>query len=121
VKIPAYEVIVGESLPDLGLFIRVDGVLLAGLSTGHTFSLVVRDPTDTSTLFTKTTGFTGQTGTGAPPDGTPNLVCQWATSGQLSTLTAGKDHKAALAITRSSDSRVRKYRFTIRAIDDPSS
>jgi hypothetical protein len=121
VNIDAYEVIVGESLPDLGLLVKVDGVLLTGLDTGHTFSLVVRDPTDTSTLFTKTTGFTGQAGSLTTTPKTPNLVCQWAASGQLSTLTAGKDHKAALAITRSSDSRVRKYRFTIRAIDDPSS
>jgi hypothetical protein len=118
-KLPIYEVIVGESLPDLALFCRVDGTLLTGLGTGHTFSLVVRNPGDTATLFTKTTGFTGQTGSGTPPDGTPNLVVQWATSGELSTLTAGSAHKALLSITRSSDSRVRKYRFVIQAVDDP--
>jgi hypothetical protein len=119
VKIPVYEAVVGESLPDLGLFLRVSGSLLTGLGTGHTFSLKVRNPRDTATLFTKTTGFTGQTGSGSAPDGTPNLVVQWATSGQLSLLTPGALHRSMLAITRSSDSRVRKYLFDIKGVEDP--
>jgi len=111
VTLPTYEVYDGESLPDLGLFLSVDGTLLTGLATGHTFSLKVTSEDGSSTLFTTTTGFTGQTGSGAPPTGTPNLVKQWATSGELASLTANTRYRAQLAITRSSDSRVRYFEF----------
>lgn len=110
-RLDAYEVYDGESLPDLGLYVRVDGTLLTGLATGHTFELKVVD--DATTMFTKTTGFTGATGTGVPPSGTPNLVVQWATSAELSTLVAGTNYLAQLKITRSSDSRIRYYNFMI--------
>lgn len=107
-----YEVFDTESLPDLGLFVRENGTLLSGLSSGYTFELKVADLSGTA-MFTKSSGFTGQAGTGAPPDGTPNLVVQWATSGEIATLSAGSTYKAQLKITRNSDSRVRFYSFLI--------
>ena len=71
---PIYQVITGQALPDTGLFVRSGGVLLTGLNSGYTFSLRVRNPNDDATLFTKTTGFTGQIGSGSEPGGVPNLV-----------------------------------------------
>ncbi len=115
-KIPVYEVIVGESLPDLKLWVSTAGDLITGLGTGHSFSLTVRDADDSTDLFVKTTGFTGQTGTGGVSGGTPNLVIEWATSDELDRLSGGRSHKAMLTITRASDTRVRYYEFTIRAV-----
>lgn len=114
-KIPAYEVVVGQNLPDLGMFVRVDGQLVTNMDTDYTFTLLVRDPLDTVTLFTKTAGFTGQAGTGTPPNGTPNLIVQWAPTSELEALTGGKDHKAMLTVTRTADARRSFYEFILRA------
>jgi hypothetical protein len=110
-----YEVFVGESLPDLGLFLRLNGVLVTGLNTGYTFSLKVASVVDGTVVFTKTTGFTGQGGAGFPPLGMPNLVVQWATSGELALLTAGASYRAQLWITRGSDGRRLPYEWLIVA------
>jgi hypothetical protein len=116
--LPVYRVVVGQALPDLGLFVRVDGALLAGLASGFTFSLRVRDPLDAATLFTKTTGFTGQTGAGSEPGGTPNLVVAWAATGELDQLTPGEQHRSLLNVVRQSDSKPFKYQFLIFAAPD---
>jgi hypothetical protein len=112
---PIYQVITGQALPDTGLFVRSGGVLLTGLNSGYTFSLRVRNPNDDATLFTKTTGFTGQIGSGSEPGGVPNLVIAWAVSGELDTLTIGEVHKARLTITRVSDSKPYIYDFLLDA------
>ena len=100
-----YKVRVGESLPDLGLFVRDNGALLAGLASGYTFALKV-GTLDGDLVFTKSSGIVGQTGANSPPLGTPNVVIRWATTDELDQLTPGT-FKAQLFITRSSDSKVR--------------
>lgn len=107
------ELVDTESLPDLGLYVRENGSLLTGLASGYTFELKVADSTDTI-MFTKTTGITGQTGSGIPPTGTPNVVVQWnASPSELAALTGGDTYQAQLKITRTADSRSRIYPFTV--------
>lgn len=115
-RLPVYEVIVGESLPDLGVWVTVDRILLTDLATDATFSLVVRNADDTANLFVKTTGILGMVGSGTQESGTPNLVVTWALNSELDQLAAGRSHRAMLTITRTSDSRQRFYEFIIRAI-----
>lgn len=111
--LPTYEVFIGESLPDLGLFVRENGQLVAGMASGHTYELKVAS-LDGEVLITKTSGIAGQAGTGFPPTGTPNLVVQWAAAGELNNLTAGS-FLAQLKITRTSDNKVRIVQWLIRA------
>ena len=106
------EVIDGESLPSLGLFVRENTALLTGLDSGHTFELKVATD-DNTLLFTKTSGITGQAGSGMPPTGTPNVIVQWATTSELAAMTGGETYKAQLKITRSADARFRLYQFDI--------
>jgi hypothetical protein len=107
------EVVDGESLPSLGLFVRENGSLLTGLASGHTFEMKIAD-SDGTVVFTKTTGVTGQTGSGVPPNGTPNVVVQWnASPSELAALSGGSTYAAQLKITRTSDSRSRYYQFTV--------
>lgn len=117
-KKPIYEVIVGESLPDLSLWVTVTGKLLTDLGFDATFSLLVRNADDTDTLFFKTTGFTGQVGHGKQndTDGVPNLVISWQNFGELVLLAPDRTHNALLTITRTSDSKIRYYEFVIRAM-----
>lgn len=111
---PIYEVYVGESLPDLGLFVRENGALVTGLGSGHTFELKLASLAG-EVLVTKTSGITGQTGSSFPPLGTPNVVVQWATAAELDALTAEGSYRAQLKITRTVDSRVRIYQWLVRA------
>lgn len=107
------EVIDGESLPSLGLFVRENGSLLTGLDSGHTFEMKIADSGGTL-VFTKTTGITGQVGNGIPPTGTPNVVVQWnANPSELASLNGGETYDAQLRITRIADSRNRYYQFHI--------
>jgi hypothetical protein len=107
------DVVDGESLPDLGLYVRENGTLLAGLATGYTVTLKSADETGT-VLVTKTSGITGQAGNGIPPTGTPNVIVQWnATPSELAALDGGETYDAQLTITRTSDSRSRLYPFRI--------
>ena len=107
------DVIDGESLPSLGLFVRENGLLLADLDSGHTFELKVADG-DGNLVITKTTGITGQVGNGIPPTGTPNVVVQWnASPSELASLNGGETYDAQLRITRIADSRNRYYQFRI--------
>lgn len=111
---PTYEVFVGESLPDFGLFYRENGVLVPGLTSGHTFELTVADLLDNDdVLFTKTSGIVGQAGSGFPPLGVPNLLIQWLATGELDTLTPGTTYRAQLAIT--SGGKVRRVEWLIAA------
>jgi hypothetical protein len=114
-KSPVYEVIVGEAIPDLALWIFTNNVLLAGAD--YSYSLVVRDPDDLSDLFQKTSGFVGQTGTGSEHDrdGVPNLIVRWGQFGELDLLTPGRSHKASLQYTRLSDGKPGYFPLVIRA------
>jgi len=109
--LPTYEVFVGESLPDLGLFVRENGQLVPGLGSGHTFELKIA-PLDGAVAVTKTSGIVGQTGTGFAPLGTPNVMISWA-AGVLGSLTEGS-FLAQLKITRTADNKVRILQWLIR-------
>jgi hypothetical protein len=77
---------------ELHIWWFVNGALL-DLHTGYTFQAKLASvKTPATTIWTKTTGFTGAVGSGVEGNGTPNLVVQWATSGELndSSLTAGR-------------------------------
>lgn len=107
------EVVDGESLPSLGLFVRENGTLLTGLDSGHTFEMKVADSAGTL-VFTKTSGITGQAGSGVPPNGTPNVVVQWTASpSELAAMSGGSTYAAQLKIVRTADSRSRYYQFSI--------
>jgi hypothetical protein len=116
--LPVYRVVVGQALPDTNLWVRAGGVLVPGLAAGFTFSLRVRDPLDATTLFTKSSGITGQTGSGSEPGGVPNVIIAWAASGELDQLTAFEQHRALLNMTRVSDSKAFKYQFLLLADAD---
>lgn len=111
--LPTYEVFVGESLPDLSLFLRENTQLISGLDSGHSFRLRVVPVEGGAVVLEKTTGFVGQAGSGFPPLGTPNLRVQWALN-DLAELEPDASYRAQLAITRTEDDRVRIYEFLIR-------
>ena len=98
-----YEWTVGDDLPDLPVEWKEDGVLI-DFSSGWTFELKVGSP-GSAAAFTKTSGFTGAATS-------PNLVIQFATSGELNTLAAGR-YTAQLRATRTSDSRTRTRKFPL--------
>lgn len=105
-----------QTLEPLNLWVREDGDLW-DFTTGFTFSLVVGDGVGPSTGFTTAVGFTGAAGSGLPPNGTPNLVKQWATTGELLPMTNGTLYNAVLTFTRTSDGRYGVRKFKIRIPD----
>lgn len=111
-QLPTFEYVVGADAPSLGLFVRENGQLI-DLSSGYTYSLKVVDQAGGTVQFTKTSGITGATGSGLPPGGTPNLVIQWATTGELNSLTGGKRYLAQVTITAGADSRQRIKQFQL--------
>lgn len=113
---PVYYVFLGEAIPDLALFLKVDGRLLTG--NEYSYSMTVFAPNDESTvLFTKTTGFTGQvgSGTGLGASDVPNVIVSWDPPAETSLLTIGASHLALLTYFRLSDSKPGYYKFIIRA------
>jgi len=106
---PTFEYVVGADAPSLGLFVRENGTLL-DLSSGYTFSLKVVTAAGSAAEFTKTSGISGAAGSGLPPSGTPNVTIQWATSGELNSLSASTRYLAQLTIT-GGDSRQRIRQF----------
>lgn len=120
-RIPIYEVYVGESLPELSLWVEVNGELLDDLAIDAAFVLEIFDPDDdTQALVTKTQGFVGQTGQGVEgPEGIPNLVVRWNATDELDQLVGNRSHKALLTITRPSDSKRAFYEFVVQATGRP--
>lgn len=115
-KHPVYYAVVDEGIPDLALWLMVDDTLLTG--SAYIYAMTVRNSADTADLFTKTTGFTGQLGTG---DGSakadvPNVIVSWDHAAETGLLTAGSSHKATLKYTRLSDNKVGYYPFVIRGV-----
>jgi hypothetical protein len=95
----------GSDLPDLTIEWRDrNGALIQFQSVAHTFDLKVGHPGQAADL-TKSTGFTGA-------DTAPNVTVQWATTGELNTLTPGT-YQADLTATRSGDGKQRKLRFPL--------
>ncbi len=81
----------------------VNGALI-NLSSGYTFSATLkRADTPATTIFTKTTGFTGATGSGNESEGVANLVVTWATTGEMNLPTEGL-HRFVIVATKTADS-----------------
>lgn len=98
----------GADLPDLGFELRDEDGNLLQLASGHTFELKVGQPGSAATLM-KTTGITGA-------NTAPNVTVAWATSGELNTITPGF-YYLDLTVTRTSDSKHRKFRFGLTVND----
>lgn len=107
------EYIVGADLENLDCWVTSNRVLI-DLSSGYSFSLAVTS-TDGTVQFTKTSGITGDTGSGTEESGSPNLMFEWDTSGELNTLDAGR-YIGDLTITRIADGRQRRRQFYLDMI-----
>lgn len=102
------EYFIGDELESLQLWWTANGSLV-DLSVAHTYSskLVLGSDTAATALFTKTSGFTGATGSGVKGNGVPNLTVAWANSGELNTPTAAGLYVFQIVATRTSDSKQR--------------
>jgi lysophospholipase L1-like esterase len=91
----------GAELPVAGWWMYDGPDLIAGLSSGHTFELKIF-PIGGASVLIKTTGITGQTGsgTGKVAEDTPNVVIAWA-DGDLD-LEAGP-YRIQMRVIRTSD------------------
>lgn len=87
----------GDELPAAELTVLEDDGTVIDLSAGYTFEVKVAPIGSTTASFTKTTGVTGAATA-------PNATVTWATSAELSTLTAGL-YTLQFRATRTSDSR----------------
>lgn len=92
-------------LPDLALTWLDSHGDIIDFSSGYTFSVAV-GVVGSAAIFTKSTGIVASASD-------PNLTLQWATAGELSTLTAGTTYTATVTAIRTSDSKERKMQFTI--------
>lgn len=98
----------GADLPDLGFELRDEDGNLLQLASGHTFELKAGQPGQAAAL-AKVTGITGA-------NTAPNVTVAWATSGELNSITPGF-YFIDLVVTRSSDSKQRKFRFGLTVND----
>lgn len=89
-NIPERTLFIGDEDP-LEIWWFISGQLV-DFSTGYTFIGTLAATNDpTSAVFTKSTGFTGATGSGVEgDDGTPNLVVAWPTTGELNNVDEGQ-------------------------------
>lgn len=101
----AVEYAQGSDLPDLGLVWRDTAGHLIDFSDGWTFEAKVGRLGETA-QFSKTSGISGAATS-------PNVIIEWATSGELNTLPPGT-YTLQLAATRSADARTRLYQTRIR-------
>lgn len=106
--VDSVEYFIGDELESLQLWWTANGSLV-DLSVAHTYSskLVLGSDPAAAALFTKTTGFTGATGSGTKASGVPNLVVAWATSGELNAPTVAGLYVFQIVATRTSDSKAR--------------
>lgn len=108
--VDSVEYFIGDELESLRLWWTANGALV-DFSVAHTYSSKLVLASDTgvtpTALFTKTTGFTGAAGSGVKPTGVPNLVIDWATTGELNAPTASGLYVFQVVATRTSDSKQR--------------
>lgn len=89
---------------------------LVNFGAGYTFSLKVATISDpATTLFTKTTGFTGSAGSGTESTGTPNLTVAFATTGELNDLDPGR-YFLEITATKVSDSTETTLRMKLEML-----
>jgi hypothetical protein len=80
----------GADLPTTSLWLYdSDGATLIDFGSGFTFAVDVIDDSGTVAFASKTTGIVGAAGSGASPDGVPNVVITWA-DGEIDSLDAGR-------------------------------
>lgn len=104
-RLETYEYSEGAELPTLGHWYYI-GDALQDFATGYTFTLTCKTRDKVTTMFTKTTGITGAAG--ALPvgsTGTPSITVAWATTAELSTLTAGETYFCSCVVRRTADSK----------------
>ena len=91
----------GAELPDLHLTWEDEDGEVINFAAGWTFTVKVAREGSTTAAFSKTTGVTGAASA-------PNVVIAWDTSGELSTLAAGR-YIVQVVARRSSDSKDRYF------------
>ena len=97
----------GSDLPDLAVsWLDAAGAVI-DFATGHTFEVRV-GAAGSAAAFVKSTGITGAATA-------PNLTVQWATSGELNSLTAGV-YELQIIATRTSDARARILSDTLQVL-----
>lgn len=102
------EYFIGDELETLQLWWTANGALV-DLNVAHTYSskLILASDATATAIFTKTTGFTGATGSGTKASGVPNLTVAWATTGELNAPTVAGLYVFQIVATRTSDSKQR--------------
>lgn len=83
------EYIKGSDLPDTALWWRDRAGNLIDFSTGWTFTVQVLNEAGEDQFTPKTSNINGAAGEGEYPDGTPNLVITWASTGELDSVDVG--------------------------------
>lgn len=101
----AVEYAQGSDLPDLGLVWKDTAGTLINFSDGWTFEAKIGRLGEAA-QFVKSTGITGAATS-------PNVLVQWATTGELNALDPGT-YTLQLAATRTADGRTRLYQTRIR-------
>lgn len=101
----AVEYAQGSDLPDLGLVWKDTAGNLINFSDGWTFEAKVGRLGEAA-QFSKSAGITGAATS-------PNVLIEWATTGELNTLSPGT-YTLQLAATRTDDGRTRLYQTRIR-------
>lgn len=91
----------GAELPDLHLTWEDENGDVINFAAGWTFVVKVAREGSTTASFTKSTGVTGAASA-------PNVIVEWATSAELSTLAAGR-YVVQVVASRNSDSKDRYF------------
>ena len=91
----------GAELPDLHVTWEDEDGEVIDFAAGWTFVVKVAREGSTAASFTKSSGITGAASA-------PNVVVAWATSGELSTLAAGR-YVVQVVATRAADSKDRYF------------
>lgn len=97
----------GAELGDLQITWQDENGEVIDFSSGWSFSLKLGKKNGAAVV-TKTTGITGAAAA-------PNVVVEWATTGELNTA-AVKSYDAQLTATRAGDGKQRIMQFTLRII-----
>lgn len=110
-QVPLRQRYIGDE-DTLAIWWTISGELV-DYTSGFTFvGKLTLTATPATVIFTKSTGFTGAAGSGSEHSGVPNLVVQWATSGELNDVTPGRYYFEIVA-TKTSDSSESTFRMEL--------
>lgn len=108
---PLKERFIGDE-DTLDIWWTISGDLI-DYTSGFTFvGKLTTVATPTTVIFTKTTGFTGAAGSGTEHSGVPNLRVQWATTGELNSVVAGRYYFEVVA-NKTSDGSESTFRVEL--------